>query len=251
MPPSLPAGCPPALCLGKAGGGIGPWWQLQVAGTKGTAWGWGRDQESGSHLGQAGGGGQRAPGDLLPHQHPQTLLLGMGWEGTVPRGTPHTPLGDATGRHQGPVGQGLAVGAYPGGGVGVKAISTLILSSFLCRPKPLTAPKPSPAVPAVGGRRGTPGTGSPVCPHQPWGSPRCGAALGDRRRRGDDGTGGRKTDWGSRVEQEGEHLWSPHGAHHRGIRPAVCPTLVSSKVSPHPFPGAGESGKSTIVKQMK
>lgn len=40
-------------------------------------------------------------------------------------------------------------------------------------------------------------------------------------------------------------------AHHYGIRPAVCPTLASTKVSSHPFPGAGESGKSTIVKQMK
>lgn len=31
----------------------------------------------------------------------------------------------------------------------------------------------------------------------------------------------------------------------------VCPTLSSAKVSSHPLPGAGESGKSTIVKQMK
>lgn len=48
-------------------------------------------------------------------------------------------------------GQGPAVGPYPGGGAGVKAISTLILSSFLCCPKPLTAPKAWPGT-AHGGR---------------------------------------------------------------------------------------------------
>lgn len=42
-----------------------------------------------------------------------------------------------------PVGQGPAVEPYPGGGAGVKAINTLILSSFLCCPKQLTALKAS------------------------------------------------------------------------------------------------------------
>lgn len=49
------------------------------------------------------------------------------------------------------MGQGPAVGPYPGGGAGVKAINTLILSSFLCCPKPLTAPKAPPGT-AHGGR---------------------------------------------------------------------------------------------------
>lgn len=41
------------------------------------------------------------------------------------------------------MGQGPAVGPYPGGGAGVKAINTLILSSFLCCPKQLMALKAS------------------------------------------------------------------------------------------------------------
>uniref|UniRef100_A0A8B9FND9 Guanine nucleotide-binding protein G(T) subunit alpha-2 n=1 Tax=Amazona collaria TaxID=241587 RepID=A0A8B9FND9_9PSIT len=41
------------------------------------------------------------------------------------------------------------------------------------------------------------------------------------------------------------------GAHRCGVRPGVHPTLTSTKVSSYPSAGAGESGKSTIVKQMK
>lgn len=143
-----------------------------VAGTKGTAWGQGRDQDTGSHLGQAAAhprGVSKTLGSFC-HQHPQTLLLGAEWEGTIPRGTLRTPLGqrgDPTGRNWGPAGQGPVAQAYPGGGAGVKAISTLILSSFLCCPKLLTAPKPSLVVPTVGGRCGTLGTGSPRGPHHP------------------------------------------------------------------------------------
>lgn len=84
------------------------------------------------------------------------------------------------GRHQGPVGQGPAVGAYPGGGAGVKAISTLILSSFLCCPKPLTAPKPSLAVPAVGGRRGTLGIRQPGGSPPPLGVPKVRSSSGSK-----------------------------------------------------------------------
>lgn len=66
--------------------------------------------------------------------------------------------------------------------------------------------------------------------------------LGD-----DDGTGGHRPGW-----------VSSQGGHSRGTVPItvasglwVRPTPTSAKVSSHPLPGAGESGKSTIVKQMK
>lgn len=50
-----------------------------------------------------------------------------------------------------PWGRGQRWGLIQVGGAGVKAINTLILSSFLCCPKLLTAPKASPGT-AHGGR---------------------------------------------------------------------------------------------------
>lgn len=72
----------------------------------------------------------------------------------VPWGSLRTPRG----RGVTPQGRGQQWGLIQVGGAGVKAINTLILSSFLCCPKLLTAPKASPALPTVGGRCGTWGT---------------------------------------------------------------------------------------------
>lgn len=52
-----------------------------------------------------------------------------------------------------------------------------------------------------------------------------------------------------RAEQQGSRLQSPPGCPAPWCQ--VCPVPASTEVTSHPFPGAGESGKSTIVKQMK
>lgn len=119
------------------------------------------------------------------------------------------------------MGLGPAVGPYPGGGAGVKAINTLILSSFLCCPKPLTAPEASPGT-AHSGREVWDGgiwtQGAPTS----WGSPSCGPTQGVRGDRSgkDDGSGGKRPGWVCRQGIcGGQCVWSPWGAHQCGNRP--------------------------------